>query len=149
VKESLKIGEGFLSYTKEFDGIVKKIETTAYVISEERGVEVTGIWDTGATNSCISKEIVEALGLKQFGESTVSSIEGKVPVHTYIVDIQLPNRNRLPDVEVACTELLDGELAMLIGMDVIKNCDFSISNVGGKTTLSIRTPSKGNLDFCK
>ena len=36
---------------------------------------------------------------------------------------------------------------VLIGMDVINNGDFAVSNHGGVTKFSFRLPSQGHIDF--
>ena len=40
-------------------------------------------------------------------------------------------------------------IRILIGMDIIKHGDFSITNVNGKTTFSFRTPSVKEIDYVK
>ena len=41
------------------------------------------------------------------------------------------------------------DIDVLIGMDVIKYGDFSITNTNGKTTFSFRTPSIKEIDYLK
>jgi len=44
------------------------------------------IWDTGATNSAITKEVVDALGLSPIGPVEVKGVHGKKLVDTYLVN---------------------------------------------------------------
>ncbi len=39
------------------------------------------------------------------------------------------------------------KVGIIIGMDIINQGDMTISNFQGKTSLTFRTPSKGNIDF--
>ncbi|MEL6803936.1 MAG: hypothetical protein AAFO91_09170, partial [Bacteroidota bacterium] len=49
------------------------------------------IWDTGATGSAITKEVVNFLGLKPTGVTEVRHAQGKKTVNTYLISIVLPN----------------------------------------------------------
>jgi hypothetical protein len=57
----------------------------------------------------------------------------------------LPNQVAFPFVKV--TEGVLSGFDLLIGMDIITMGDFSITNVGGKTTFSFRVPSVKEIDF--
>ena len=43
----------------------------------------------------------------------------------------------------------DSQEGMLIGMDVIQQGDFSISNFQGKTVMTFRRPSQKKIDYCE
>lgn len=105
-----------------------------------------GVWDTGATGSVIAKKIVEALSLKPTGQKQVWTAKGPDIANTYLVNIILPS-----DVHVQHVEVTEGQLSpdcdMLIGMDIINLGDFSITNQGGNTVMSFRTPSCHEVDF--
>lgn len=66
------------SFTVEADGILRELVskvgvTTAYDVKRLGGVPQPkieffhGVWDTGATNSVISQEVVDKCGLKPIG----------------------------------------------------------------------------------
>ena len=104
-----------------------------------------GIWDTGATNSVITKKVVDELGLKPTGVVEVHHAHGKTNANVYLVNIILPNKVVLPIIRV--TEGVLNEVDLLIGMDVITQGDFSITNKNGKTTMSFRIPSCKEIDY--
>jgi hypothetical protein len=114
--------------------------------------QFTCIWDTGATNTVISTNVINALSLKPSGRTIVHTVGegGKVneyEVNTYLVNIYLPNNVMIIGAIVAEGGISGGDL--LIGMDIINMGDFAITNYEGQTCLSFRTPSVGQIDFVK
>lgn len=110
--------------------------------------EYLAIWDTGATGSVITQEVVKNLGLKPTGMSNVFTTAGPVVQETYIVDIALNAGIILKDVTVTCATSLGKDCNVLIGMDVIIQGDLSITNKNGITCMSFRVPSMHEIDFC-
>lgn len=104
------------------------------------------VWDTGATNTVITPDIVEALGLKPTGKSSISAYGGVVETCTYKIDLCSENGYKIENLEVMSGDYSDYDV--LIGMDVITQGDFSISTFDGKTSFSFRIPAKGlqNID---
>ena len=43
----------------------------------------------------------------------------------------------------------EGDAAILIGMDIISQGDFCISNFAGRTVMTFRRPSLETIDYCK
>lgn len=103
------------------------------------------IWDTGATGSVITQNVVDACGLKPTGMTMVRGVHGSQPAETYLVNILLPNGVGFVDIEVTKAEL--GDVDMLIGMDIINRGDFSVSSFGGITTFSFRVPAIAAIDY--
>jgi hypothetical protein len=112
-------------------------------------LEFKALWDTGATNSVITKETAKKLGLKPVTFTTVHHGGGNSVENVYNVSIFLPNHLVVPLVRVTeCTETA-GRFDAIIGMDIITAGDFSISHVGGKSTFTFRMPSVKEVDFIK
>jgi len=116
------------------------------------GKSFIGIWDTGASGTVINSKIINELSLKPSGKTIVSAVGsgGKVNQYetpTYSINIVLPNKVVIVGVVAAQGEIGGGDA--LIGMDVITAGDFSVTNFQGKTTISFRTPSSGEIDFVK
>lgn len=107
-----------------------------------------GIWDTGATNSVITKEVVDVLQLQPTGQTEVHTAKGVHTTNTYLVNISLPGDVMIQHVRVTEAELAQG-VNVLIGMDIITMGDFSITNHNGKTTMSFRVPSCAEIDYVK
>jgi predicted aspartyl protease len=92
----------------------------------------SAIWDTGATGTVISKRVIEQCGLVPTGMTQVATAGGIFPVNTYIVDIMLPNNVIFPNLNVTTGDLNGTDV--LIGMDIMSQGDFSVSNFEGKTS---------------
>ena len=145
----------FLAFTLKSLGILNMLKTDVLILSNIRNNANPyvpkmwrGLWDTGASKSTITKRIVDDLGLIPIGNANISTANGVVAVNTYLVDIGLPNRVVIPNIVVSCADLGD-DIDVLIGMDIICNGDFSITNVNDKTTFSFRTPSIKEIDYVK
>ncbi len=100
------------------------------------------IWDTGATGTVITKKVIDALNLVPTGITIVNGVGGQHQAKTYVVDILLPNKVLVPNVNV-----LEGSgesFDVLIGMDIIQTGDMAISNANGKTKFSFCFPPHDN-----
>ncbi len=108
---------------------------------------IQAIWDTGATNTVISRNLVGQLGLIPTGITTAHDANNSYQTSTYLVDIGLPNGILIPDVQVTEAANL-GNYDLLIGMDIITLGDFSVTNGGGNTWFSFRIPPDGiQIDY--
>lgn len=108
--------------------------------------QTTAIWDTGATQSVVTKATARSLDLVPSGMARMFHAGGESDVNAYLVNLHLPNGLNVAAVHVL--EMEDGQdFGVLIGMDVITLGDFTITNVGGITTVSFRYPSIQEIDF--
>lgn len=103
------------------------------------------LWDTGATNTVISKNVINALALKPIGQTKVFHAKGDAISNVYAINLFLPNQVAFSFVKVTEGDLNGFDI--LIGMDIITAGDFSVTNVGGKTTFSFRIPSSKEIDY--
>lgn len=103
------------------------------------------IWDTGATNSVITQKVIDACSLVATGVAEVHGVNSTSLSDTYLVNIVLPNKFIVSGARVTKGDLPDAEI--LIGMDVINQGDFAVTNHGGKTIFSFRMPSQEHIDF--
>ena len=103
------------------------------------------VWDTGAEHTSISMEVVEALQLKPKRTISIAVLGGVKEVGIYEVAIGLPNGKLYHDVEAFGAEI--DEYAALIGMDLITETDFVLTNKDNKTTFQVRTPSEGGIEL--
>jgi uncharacterized protein YchJ len=137
--------------TSVSQGIERSITTYVEVtnIGTNTKVSTRGIWDTGATNSVVTKSTAESLGLKPVGQTKVRGVHGDKIVNVYYVKITLNNKNITLNTQVTeCDELSTNKsVGMLIGMNVITKGDFAITNFQGNTTMTFRVPSLQKLDF--
>ncbi|MBO6572122.1 MAG: SEC-C domain-containing protein [Balneola sp.] len=142
------------SFTLKGNGILNKLITKLGVCKahdpnsgKEHPVfkEYTGLWDTGASGTVISKKVAEELNLKPVGKNKVYHADGNSVKNVYLINLVLPN-----NVGFKLVKVTEGDLNgfdVLIGMNVINKGDFSITNVGGKTTFSFRIPSIEEIDY--
>ena len=106
------------------------------------------IWDTGATNTVISKTVVEKCGLKPIAMVKVYNAGGEKFSAVYMINIILPNDVGFPYLRV--TEgIIYGGYDVLIGMDIINRGDFAVTNKDAKTAFSFRIPSIECIDFAE
>lgn len=127
------------------------IKTDVKISNPKSGIFVgtKGIWDTGATNSVITKSVAQALGLIPISMANVTGVHGCKTVPVYRVAITLNNENISLETEVTECEELSGthDTGMLVGMNIIGMGDFSITNFNGETTMTFRVPSLEKNDY--
>lgn len=137
-------------YSKQYDGFAESIVTNSIVfpgIDIEKMSQNTNryysdntLWDTGAQVTVISQKVVEQLGLRPYSKGILVGIGGDNESKTYLIHVLLPNGFLACDVEAYSGDIDDD---ILIGMDVISLTDFIITNVGAKTTFTLKAPSEG------
>jgi len=144
------------SFTVEYHNIVPQLITEcgvceAYIPTSDNGhpkiFKVRALWDTGATKTTVSENVVKALNLIPIGFGDVSHAGGTRKAGLYRLSIVLPNGLQSPPMNV-----LDGVLYgfdVLIGMDIISQGDFAVTHSDGKTTFTFRLPSFEKLDFVR
>ena len=142
------------SFTMAYAGFVRELKTPADValpladgtdqVKRER-LELWAVWDTGATNTVISKQVARRLGLRPIRLVRCCTVGGVVDSNVYLVSLFLPNMVCFLAVEAMEGQLEDCDL--LIGMDIIGCGDFAVTHPEGKAVLSFRVPSMARIDF--
>lgn len=135
------------AFTHSDNHILSSLRSVSDVSYNERSVKCITLWDTGATCSAISMDVVNKLNLVPFGQQKILTPSGPKTVNSYLVNIVLPNNLEIPDWHVIDSEIGEQGLDLLVGMDVISKGDFSVSNYDGKTTFTFRTPSQKKTDY--
>lgn len=150
-------GLPYLSFTAKREGLVNFLGTTARIgeaiespqnIPQSPKIEYKAIWDTGATNTVITKKIVEECDLKQVSMANVQTVGGERYCPVYFVSVYLPNKVVIAQVKVTEGEIF-GEADILIGMDIMNLGDYAVTNKDGKTVFTFRMPSMEVIDFVK
>lgn len=137
------------AFTIKYKGITKKLITDIEITYNGNSMKTLALWDTGATDCCISKQVANTLSLVATGKTSMQTPSGVSEVNTYLVDVMLPNNVKVDDVRVADSEIGLQGIGMLIGMSIINQGDLSVSNHEGITTFSFRMPSAGIVDYVK
>lgn len=145
----------FRPFTAKYSGIANRITTEVKLtevydianppIPPPTPVSKIALWDTGATRSVITASTAKILGLTSIGPTKVNHVGGSHQSNTYLVNVYLPNNVTVVGVRV--TECPDKDFDVIIGMDIISQGDFSITNVGGQTWASFRVPSVQRIDY--
>jgi len=142
------------AFTIEYDGIVNALYTNcgiykAFKPTTQYKINPTNfkaLWDTGATDTVVSKKVVDALKLQPTGITGMVHADGKTTVNTHSVSIFLPN-----DVVISAIRVLEcnlpSDIDILIGMDIISKGDFAITSSNGKTKFSFQMPSTHDIEF--
>lgn len=137
-------------------GLLRVLQTQCHVcqgfdpaegLPPHQFLSFNAIWDTGATASVITQQVVDACGLQPIGMVQVHGVHSTELSEVYLVNIRLPNGVAFPNVQVTKGNLPGGGGDLLIGMEIITSGDFSITNKGGVTIFSFRFPSMVATDF--
>lgn len=136
-------------FTEKYKSIQRKLINSAVVESEKEHVPVKAQWDTGATGTCISKELASKLKLIPTGLVNVHTPSGIGTMNKYMINLVLNNEVRFVNLSVMDSEIGKQGIDVLIGMDIISNGDFAVSNYDGKTYFSFRLPSQEHVEYKK
>lgn len=138
------------AFTTKYNSRQPRLINEAYIISgSERMHTDCAQWDTGATKTCVSKAVVDRLGLTPIGWNMARTPAGERMLPVFLVDILLRNNVIVKDVQVMGSEIGGQGIDILIGMDIIGIGDFAVTNANGSTVFSFRIPSVEEIDFCK
>lgn len=137
------------AFTTKYNGISNRLLTKVNVICNGNVVECGALWDTGATNCCVSQNVVKKLSLLPTGKVNMTTPNQTSERDTYLVDLILPNNVQISDVCVIDSDIEKQGIGMLIGMNIISLGDFTVSNFQGKTTFTFRMPSEATTDYVK
>lgn len=110
-------------------------------------VATKALWDTGASRSVLTTDFVKQLGLISTGTIEVHHGDGSSIRNTYVVNFFLPNGVGVIGITATEFPASHSHFCCLVGMDVISHGDFSVTNYGGHTWMSFRTPSNAAIDY--
>lgn len=136
-------------FTNVYNKIERRIRTLSHIEYNNKNMTALSLWDTGASCSCVSEEVIKQLGLVAVSKVSILTPSSKIPEirDLYIVTIELPNKVLIPNVSVCSSEIGKQGIHLLIGMDIISKGDFAISNFNNKTIFSFRFPSCEDINF--
>jgi hypothetical protein len=134
--------------------LIQKIVTQCNVTTDDNSnirpelttiVQADALWDTGATLSVITPDVVRQLKLKPLKYKLIDTANGQVNVPIYKVNLTMENGVQFNNVVVAATQLPSTQV--LIGMDLITKGDLAVTNGNQKTTFSFQIPANRTIDF--
>ena len=142
------------AFTAVAVGLQRALKSPCYIApagaSNDQMQEFEAIWDTGATNSSITQDVVGKCGLKSIGKVLIyhAGIEDDPDeTDSYLVNIGLPNGVSVNSVPVSRGSFTGGDI--LLGMDIINTGDFAITHSGGNTKFTFQIPAQADIDFVK
>ena len=145
---SFTVNHNIISHALVTESGISQVFDPTSMNTDPPFINFNSIWDTGATNSVISQNVVDRCGLRPTGMVNVTHAGGSSHCETYLVSIMLKHNVRIPQIKVTKASL-SSDTDILIGMDIITLGDFVITNMNGKTIFSFRTPSIECIDFTK
>jgi predicted aspartyl protease len=134
----------FNAFAKEYPAIAPDLNTDVEVFpvssaTPHQGIVVYSIWDTGASQTVITHRLMTKLNLVPIETKLVYGINSRQTVDVVAISIKLPNDLLIPDIRVFVCDI-PSPIDMLIGMDIIQQGDFHISNTGNRTLFSFIVP---------
>ena len=130
-------------FTEKYNNIQKRLINFAVAEANRLSIPVKAQWDTGATGTCISKELVDKLNLLPIGMVNMHTPSGIGTMNKYMINLILNN-----EVIIQNLSVMDSEIGKQgIGMDIISLGDFAISNYESKTQFSFRIPSQEHVEY--
>jgi hypothetical protein len=140
----------YRAFTITYDELAREISTPVrlepLVTSDKRllgtQTEVTALWDTGATMTCVKPSLRDRLKLRQselVEPIIMSGIGGDVEADGTLVSIWPAPNFKIELCPVYITDF-PGDQELLIGMDIIGMGDFAVCNANGKTSFSFAMP---------
>ena len=100
------------------------------------GFQGLALADTGSTTSGIVPRVARSLGLSKRGKRPIGSAQGEGQAERYLFRIGIPLGSEAPSFPYVFDDVIGFELAetfqfdALVGMDVLRRCDFVISRDG-------------------
>ncbi|MDR1095476.1 MAG: retropepsin-like domain-containing protein [Spirochaetaceae bacterium] len=141
---------GHRAFTITYEALVREISTPVWlepICTTDRTllgaqIEISALWDTGATMTCIKPSLRDRL--KLYPSSLVkpiimSGIGGRIKADGTLVSIWLAHNFVITHCPVYIADF-PGDEELLIGMDIISMGDFVVCNTGGKTSCSFAVP---------
>ena len=92
-------------FTEKYKSIQRKLINSAVVEFNGNAVQAIAQWDTGATGTCISKELVTQLGLQPTGMIKVQTPSGIGIMNKYMINLILNNEVRIMNLVVMDSEI--------------------------------------------
>ena len=139
------MGKESSTFHKAFSEYVDELNTPCKVYSPAgQGIVCEAIWDTGAEQTVISKEIAARLNLRVISKTRMYHVAGDNIVNTYSVYVGLSE-----DMLIGPVKVMEGNFdgnVVLIGMDIIGSGDLVVTNNDDHTEMAFGMPSTLRMD---
>ena len=135
------------AFSISYNGLADALTCTVAIAQTESREDAIGsylrcnaMWDTGAFYTVVSRRVVRKLALAPIDRGVAYTVQGSYEASIYLLDMMLPNKMLVKALRVSEGDFDDCDI--LVGMDVIRLGDFSVTNLHN-TVFSFRIPSEG------
>ena len=135
------------AFSISYNGLADALTCTVAIAQTESREDTVGsflrcnaMWDTGALYTVVSRRVVKKLAFAPIDRGVAYTVQGSYEASIYLLDMMLPNRMLVKALRVSEGDFDDCDI--LIGMDVIRLGDFSVTNLHD-TVFTFRIPSEG------
>lgn len=125
-----------ITYKNTYSDKPTHIVTKAVVHCNGKHMQVNALWDTGASHTHITEDVINAFELTSHGEINTLSHTGESISQKYKIDVELSNLIIVNDIIALSTPNIiykGDEVGLLVGMDIIRLGNFCIDNTGENT----------------
>jgi len=129
--------------------ILAPVPVKGYPQDKKLSIKSKALIDTGASRSAISSSVIQTAKLSSYERCTIRMAKGEYISSVYNIDIKFPHGMLAANIKAS---EFSGrhEFDFIIGMDILRMVDMAITNAGGITVLSLRSPpSNEHIDFLK
>jgi predicted aspartyl protease len=142
-----------LTLSYYFDQNSKKIVTPVSLhtipYNASLSLSTDALWDTGASISAITPDIMDKLKAVPVSKRTITGIHSTQVVDVVYITVDLPNSVIKKNIEAAVCNI-PSNVGMILGMDIILLGDFALSSGNSQTLFSFAAPPfKEKIDFSK
>lgn len=134
------------SFTVEYQWLINTPHVEVSILDDKNNLieKCTALFDTWAQCSCIDESFAEKLKIDTVWKSSIKWVWGKRECPVFFTKIGLPNQ---VVIECKLMWVVDIWCQIIIGMDIIWQWDFAISQNWWHHFLSFRMPSQWKLCF--
>ena len=125
--ENGRQGEDVEEYRTSYPWNIESLATGITLKANKTTRKYPAIWDTGASNTCISQKVADELGLAVQGYVDCANGLGENKVPWYRLNVVMPKGRSFCDVKVAGAVAPDREFDVTIGLDIISKGNFSFT----------------------
>ena len=111
-------------YEKKQNRIFTPVNLHSVPFNSSLSLSINALWDTGASISAITPEIMKKLNLMSVDKKPISGVHGSQIVDLVLITVELPNGVIKKNVKVAVCNMT-ANADVIIGMDIISLGDFA------------------------
>jgi hypothetical protein len=129
--------------------ILVPVSVQGYPQVQKIPLKARALVDTGASRSAICDTFAQAAKLISYEKCTIRMAKGEYISSIYTVNILFPHQVLMKNIKAA---EFSGkhDFDLIIGLDILLTSDMALTNAGGVTVLSLRSPpADEHIDFTR